>query len=156
MKSLFSSLLFVCLLNPVFAGVFSTEQLRNSLITNTWHETNVNEWTGFGLMMEFYDNGTATVINNTHAEWPSMARFNWSVDLLSDVAVVTFRDNNGMLFRYTSIPTAQGMDLLPFQSEIRAVVHLKYGNRVTAAQWNKNHQTLMGCMGIYGTSNSIR
>jgi hypothetical protein len=144
MKILFLSLLFVFTLKPAFAGVLSAEQLRNSLITNTWCEADATQWTGFGLMMEFYDNGVANVINNTYAEWPAMARYNWSVDIKHENPVVTFRDYAGSSFQYTAIPTAHGLDLVPFASEMRSVIHLSYGKKVTPAQWNKNNQMLMG------------
>jgi hypothetical protein len=144
MKILFLSLLFVCTLKPAFAGVLSAEQLRNSLITNTWREADATQWSGFGLMMEFYDNGVANVINNTYAEWPAMARYNWSVDIKHENPVVTFRDYAGSSFQYTAIPTAHGLDLVPFASEMRSVIHLSYGKKVTPAQWNKNNQMLMG------------
>ncbi|HPH17701.1 MAG TPA: hypothetical protein PLE32_02960 [Haliscomenobacter sp.] len=144
MKTLFSALLFVCFLNASFAGVLSVEQLRNTLITNTWRETDTKEWTGFGLMMEFHDNSVATVISNTHAEWPAMARYNWSVDLQRENPVITFRDYSGLSYRYTAVQTPRGLDLLPFDAEMRPVIHLSYGNRVTTAQWSKTQQTLFG------------
>ncbi len=144
MKILFSALLLTCLLNTAWAGPLTTEQLRSNLITNTWRETDANEWTGFGLLMEFNDNGIATVINNTHAEWPAMARYTWTVDLQRETPVLSFRDYTGSTFRYTAVQTLRGLDLLPFDSETRTVVHLSSGNRVNPLQWAKTQQTLLG------------
>ena len=144
MKILFSTLLLTCLLNTAWAGPLTTEQLRSNLITNTWRETDANEWTGFGLLMEFNDNGVATVINNTHAEWPAMARYTWTVDLQRETPVLSFRDYTGSTFRYTAVQTLRGLDLLPFDSEMRTVVHLSSGNRVNPLQWAKTQQTLLG------------
>lgn len=144
MKILFSALLLTCLLNTAWAGPLTTEQLRSNLITNTWRETDANEWTGFGLMMEFNDNGIVTVINNTRAEWPAMARYTWTVDLQRETPVISFRDYTGSTFRYSAVQTLRGLDLLPFDSEMRTVIHLSTGNRVNPVQWTKIQQTLFG------------
>lgn len=144
MKTLFSALLMICLLTAASAGQLTTEELRSNLITNTWRETDANEWTGFGLMMEFHDNGVATIINNTHLEWPAMARYTWSVDLQRETPVISFRDYTGSTFRYSVIQTARGLDLLPFDSETRTVIQLSYGTRINSQQWSKNQQALLG------------
>lgn len=144
MKTLFSALLMICLLTSAMASQLTTEELRSNLITNTWRETDANEWTGFGLMMEFHDNGVATIINNTHLEWPAMARYSWSVDLQRETPVLSFRDYTGSTHRYSVIQTARGLDLLPFDSETRTVIHLSYGNRISTQLWTKNQQALLG------------
>lgn len=144
MKTLFSALLSLSLITSLWANSTTAEQLRTELIANSWHETNSSEWTGFGLMIEFHDNGVATIINNTHAEWPAMARYTWSVDQQRESPVVTFRNYLGSSFRYTIVSTERGLDLLPFESEIRPVIHLSYGKRLSQQQWNKNYQTLLG------------
>jgi hypothetical protein len=144
MKALFSALFMICFLSTAQSSTLSAEQLRSNLVANTWHEPNPQEWTGFSLMMEFGDNGIATVINNTHAEWPAMARYTWSIDVQRETPVLTFRNEAGSSFRFTAIQTPQGLDLLPFDAEMRTVIHLHYGKNITPAQWHKTQQTLLG------------
>jgi hypothetical protein len=143
MKAFFVTLLFVITFGSAHANTTFVESLREKLTLNTWLQADANEWTGFSLMMEFQNNGQARVVCSQSGEWPALGSYSWNLSEEADYAVLTLRDAQQVL-RYALRPSTSGIDLVPFQSEFRSVVHLRLGAAVNPLLLARKQQTLQG------------
>jgi hypothetical protein len=143
MKAFFATLLFVIAFASTQANSIFIESLREKLTLNTWLQADANEWTGFNLMMEFQNNGQVRIVCSQAGEWPALGNYNWNLSEEADYAVLTLRDAQQVL-RYALRPSADGIDLVPFQSEFRSVVHLRLGAEVNPLILARKQQALQG------------